>query len=199
MRHLETVRNRISAWSTGHVFLYYNGHGMYGAPAGGRPEPGLQLTPRRNEQTSFLLWSELFAALAVPGGVRLLLLPDCCHSNLLSGRVPANTTAFIMKSDPQDSLSCRTGTALLGQGPRRVRHGVVSYYAGSTISSAETAGEWLSRMNSAVDADMAAGTLSPLRKVSLMVEGDQSFRVPGRPQILQPPPAESRGVRKLLR
>jgi hypothetical protein len=184
MRQLEAVKTRVAGWSTGQVLLYYNGHGMYGPPAGGRPEPGLQLGPNRSEQTSFVLWRELFAALAVPAGVRVLLLPDCCHTNLLSGRMPAGATAFIMKSEPQDALSCRTGTALLG--PKRGRHGVVSYYAGTTVSTSETAGQWLSSMNAAAEADIAAGILQPLRRVPLMVEGDQSLRVPGRRPIAEP-------------
>jgi hypothetical protein len=195
MRHLGAVKAKISAWSTGQIFLYYNGHGMYGPPAGGRPEPGLQLGPNRGEHASFVLWRELFDALALPPGVRLLVLPDCCHTNLLVGRVPVGVTAFIMKSDPQDSLNCRTGTALFGAGPGRVRHGVVSYYAASTISSIETAGQWLTGMKTTADNDIAAGALDPRRRVPVMLEGDESLRILGRPRIPRPPRAKPHNVR----
>jgi hypothetical protein len=176
-KRLEEVRRRIAAWRDGELFLYYNGHGMYGPARAGRPEPGLQLDRNREQPGSFLLWRELFELVKAPPGVRLLVLPDCCHTNLLAGRLPANVTALIMKSDPQDALTCRTGTSLFGEAPRRTRHGVISYYAGSTLAAADTVGSWHLAQDQMAARDMSRGQLESFRRVSLMVEGDPSLRV----------------------
>jgi hypothetical protein len=174
---LEEVSRRIAGWQSGEVFLYYNGHGMYAPAGGGWPEPGLQLDRKREQASSALLWRDLFAILRAPPGVRVMVLPDCCHTNLLVGRLPTGTTALIMKSDPQGSLNCRSGTSLFGEAPRRVRHGVISYYAGRTIAAADTVGAWLAAQDGLAAHDVAAGKLEKFRRVSLMVEGDASLRV----------------------
>jgi hypothetical protein len=181
VRHLEDVRERIAAWQDGELLLYYNGHGMYGSEVNGLREPGLQLGPDRDQPTSALLWRELFATLRAPRKVRVTVLPDCCHTNLLVGRLPANVTALIMKSDPQNSLSCRTGTALFGEPPKRTRHGVISYYAARTLATAGNTGAWLSAFSAATERDVAEGKLQAIRRVRLMIEGDSSVRLPGRP------------------
>ena len=177
VKRLEEVRRRIAGWSGGDLFLYYDGHGMYGPAAGGGPEPGLQLNRRREQASSFLLWRELFDLVKAPPGVRVLVLPDCCHTNLLFGRLPAIVTALIMKSDPQGALTCRTGTSLFGEAPRRTRHGVVSYYAGSTVPAADTVGGWLAAQDRMAARDVSQGRLEAFRRVSLMVEGDPSLRI----------------------
>jgi hypothetical protein len=177
LKHLAEVRRRIAGWTSGDLFLYYNGHGMYGPARTGWPEPGLQLDRDREQTSSFLLWRELFASLAAPPGVRVLVLPDCCHTNLLAGRLPANATALIMKSQPQGALTCRTGTALLGDGAARVRHGVVSYYAASTLAAAGTVQDWLAAQDRLAAQDISQRRLESFRRVSLMVEGDPSRRL----------------------
>jgi hypothetical protein len=181
MKQLEEVRGRIAGWEGGDLFLYYNGHGMYGPEVAGMREAGLQLDRDRDQPGSALLWRELFAAVRAPATVRIIVLPDCCHTNLLAGHLPANVTALIMKSDPQSSLSCRAGTAVLGEPPHHLRHGVISYYAARTIATADSAGAWLSAFDAAAARDVSEGNLQGLRRVSLMIEGDPSVRVLGRP------------------
>ena len=180
LRHLDAARARMAGWPEGELFVYYNGHGMYGAATSGRPEPGLQLNRNRAESTSFLLWRDFFAALISPDRVRTMLLPDCCHTNLLRGRLPPRTAALIVRSNPQDSLNCRTGTALLGETPSRKRHGVISYYGARTLAQAHTAGEWLSSFNTAADRDVLQGKLHRLKRVDVVIEGDSSVRILGR-------------------
>jgi hypothetical protein len=183
MRRLVEVRQRISSWRDGNIFLYYDGHGMYSRSgvAGTTPEPGLQLTGDRDDPNSALLWRELWDTLRVPPGVRVLAIPDCCHTNLLARRLPGNVTAVIMKSTPQDTLICRTGGAFFGEGAARKRYGVISYYAGSTVARASTAGDWLAGMDAAAEQDVATGTLEGLRRPQLMVEGDAAATLPGLP------------------
>jgi hypothetical protein len=177
VKRLEEVRRRIAGWRSGDLFLYYNGHGMYRPAGSGWPEPGLQLGPQREAPSSSLLWTDVFHTLAAPPGVRVLVLPDCCHTNLLAGRLPANATALIMKSQPQNALTCRTGTAVLGDGTARARHGVISYYAGSTVAAAGTVESWLSAQDRMAAQDVSQHRLESFRRVNLMVEGDPSLRL----------------------
>jgi hypothetical protein len=182
---LDEVRRRIASWPDGEVFLYYDGHGMYSRVTRGVPEPGLQLTGDRDSPGSSMLWREVWDAIAAPRVVRVLVLPDCCHTNLLAGRLPQNVTALIMNSEPQDTLTCRTGGAMFGEGTARKRYGVISYYAGSTVGSARTVGDWLARMDAAATKDVGSGTLEPLRRPHLMVEGNAGLRLPGVPVDLE--------------
>jgi hypothetical protein len=178
---LAQVRRRIATWTGGSVLLFYSGHGMYRTGAGGVIEPGLQLNERRDDPASSLLWRELLDRLAPPPGVRVLVLPDCCHTNLLARRLPSNVTALIVKSEPQDALTCRTGTALFGEEPVRVRHGVISYYGGETVAAASTAQGWLDGIHAAAERDLARKRLDPRRRLTLMIEGDSAVSIPGRP------------------
>src|SRR4051812_37032044 len=41
VRRLDEVRTRMAVWEDGDLFVYYNGHGMYGEAVNGVPEPGL--------------------------------------------------------------------------------------------------------------------------------------------------------------
>jgi len=75
------VRARWAGWAEGDLFLYYSGHGGYApldaADAAGA-EPALVFAEEDlAEPSRWLPWRELFAALALPPGVRLSLLPDC--------------------------------------------------------------------------------------------------------------------------
>ena len=78
---LASVQGRVSNWDRGNLFLYYSGHGAY-APMdvtdGATAEPALVFGPDDLDDPSrWVLWRELFDALALPAGVRLTLLPDC--------------------------------------------------------------------------------------------------------------------------
>jgi hypothetical protein len=192
LRRLADVKRRIASWRDGEVFFYYDGHGMYRRQGSEVPEAGLQLTPDRDSPSSALLWRELWDALGAPPGVRVLTVPDCCHTNLLARRALRNVSALIMKSEPQDTLACRTGGAFFGEGAARLRYGVISYYAGSTLAAANTFADWLGAMDAAAGRDMATGTLEARRRVPLMIEGDASAILPGRPLAMaaSPPPTK---------
>ena len=78
---LASVHGRLEGRSEGEVFLYYSGHGAY-APLDATDAAGADpaLIFRREDAESpdrWVLWREVFAALAGPPGVRLLVLPDC--------------------------------------------------------------------------------------------------------------------------
>lgn len=78
---LESVRSRWASWTEGDLFLYYSGHGGYApldAEDAAGAEPALIFAEEDLvEPARWLPWRELFAALALPAGVRLALLPDC--------------------------------------------------------------------------------------------------------------------------
>lgn len=178
LRHLADLKRRVASWREGTIFLHYDGHGMYRAMGGPVPEPGLQLTGERDDPSSAVLWSEVWRAVAPPTGVRLIAIPDCCHTNLLTGRLPRNVTALILRSEPQNALTCRTGGSYFGEGAGRKRYGVISYYASHTVAQARTVDDWLAAINRAVAGDVAQGALDAVRRPGLLVEGDGSVRLP---------------------
>lgn len=73
--------DRIAEWTDGQLFLHYSGHGAFwpwdavaaaDASPAWQPEPDTLLSPDR-----WVFWGEVFAALATPAGVDLVVLPDC--------------------------------------------------------------------------------------------------------------------------
>jgi len=125
LKILADTRRRMAGWKDGNVFIYYDGHGMYRRAGQGAPQAGLQLGKDRTRAGAAMLWREFFAELAPPTGVQTVLLPDCCHTNLLAGRLPPATTAAIVKSAPQDSLLCKTGSWRFEDPRPQRRYGVI--------------------------------------------------------------------------
>ena len=78
---LASAKSRVAAWSRGDVFLYYSGHGAYApmdATDAATVEPALVFGQGDlHDPSRWVLWREVFGALALPVGVRLTLLPDC--------------------------------------------------------------------------------------------------------------------------
>lgn len=74
---LHAAGRRVAGWREGAVFLHISGHGFF---AGDTPEtarPGLLFSESEDvTDDGHLFWDDLFAALALPSGVRLTLLPD---------------------------------------------------------------------------------------------------------------------------
>jgi hypothetical protein len=73
---LTEVQQRISAWKSGAVFLYYTGHGTYRRLSETEVEPGLWLNRNLPGAEQKLLWREVFETLKLPPAIKLLLLPD---------------------------------------------------------------------------------------------------------------------------
>jgi hypothetical protein len=65
-----------AGWEGGEVFVYYTGHGWYSGDSAQTARPALALQ-RDPDAKSALFWDEVFAALRLPRGVQLILLPDC--------------------------------------------------------------------------------------------------------------------------
>ena len=74
---LQAASRRVAAWTDGSVFLHFSGHGFYDGDLAETARPGLLFGDSEDvTDGDHLFWDELFAALALPAGVRLTLLPD---------------------------------------------------------------------------------------------------------------------------
>lgn len=74
---LESLRRRMAGWEQGSLFVHVSGHGYVVGESGDSARAGLLFAGTEDvNDAHHLLWEEFFAALAVPDGVRLTLLPD---------------------------------------------------------------------------------------------------------------------------
>jgi hypothetical protein len=76
---LKEAARRIATWRRGDVFLFYSGHGSCTPNTTAfEARPGLLLaSDLPDPKDGNVLWDDVFAALHVPGNVRVILLPDC--------------------------------------------------------------------------------------------------------------------------
>ena len=70
---LTRAAGRIASWDRGVVFLAISGHGSFQGSSAAEARPALQLADGADRD---VFWDEVFAALRVPAGVRVILLPD---------------------------------------------------------------------------------------------------------------------------
>jgi hypothetical protein len=74
---LQAARRQIDGWNTESLFIHVSGHGFFQGETAESARPGLQFRNTDDVTDDYhLLWAEFFAALDLPGGVRLTLLPD---------------------------------------------------------------------------------------------------------------------------
>lgn len=74
---LDNLRRRMAGWQSGSLFVHVSGHGYFVGENGESARAGLLLDDTQDVNDDYhLRWEEFFAALALPSGVRLTLLPD---------------------------------------------------------------------------------------------------------------------------
>ena len=74
---LQAAGRHAAGWTDGSVFLHVSGHGFFAGDTAEEARPGLLFEENDDAaDDGHLFWDELFAALALPVGVRLTLLPD---------------------------------------------------------------------------------------------------------------------------
>ncbi len=74
---LQAASRRVAGWSSGSVFLHVSGHGFFAGQTAADASPGLLFGDTDDvSDDDHLFWDELFAALALPAGVKLTVLPD---------------------------------------------------------------------------------------------------------------------------
>ena len=74
---LAAASRRVAGWTEGAVFLHVSGHGFFAGDTAETVRPGLLFSESEDvTDDGHLFWDDFFAALALPAGVRLTLLPD---------------------------------------------------------------------------------------------------------------------------
>ncbi|MCX6033141.1 MAG: hypothetical protein NT169_28135 [Chloroflexi bacterium] len=74
---LQAASRRVAAWAVGSVFVHVSGHGFFDGETADETRPGLLFGDTEDAtDDDHLFWDGFFAALALPAGVRLTLLPD---------------------------------------------------------------------------------------------------------------------------
>ena len=74
---LQAASRRVAAWAAGTVFLHVSSHGFFDGDTPETARPGLLFSDSEDvTDDDHLFWDDLFAALALPAGVGLTLLPD---------------------------------------------------------------------------------------------------------------------------
>jgi len=74
---LQAASRRVALWTQGSVFLHVSCHGFFAGETVEDARPGLLFGDTDDIADDYhLFWDDLFAALTLPAGVRLTLLPD---------------------------------------------------------------------------------------------------------------------------
>jgi hypothetical protein len=165
------ARRRVAGWSDGEVFFAYSGNAGYVSKPTVRA--GMELADKE-----VVLWDEVFETLALPGKVHLTLLADCCHTNLLAGKLPANVSALIQGTKWGQSPACIANIHNFG---REGTRGVISYYAARALEQATTMADWLRLTVALCDADVERGVLPERYRLELTVAGDGDRLLAGKP------------------
>jgi hypothetical protein len=74
---LQAVSRRVAGWTAGSLFVHVSGHGFFTGDTLETARPGLLFAESDDcGDDGHLFWDDFFAALALPAGVGLTLLPD---------------------------------------------------------------------------------------------------------------------------
>ena len=74
---LRAARRRMDDWKAGSLFIHVSGDGYFVGETAETARPGLEFSATGDPTDDYhLLWDDFFAALDLPAGVRLTLLPD---------------------------------------------------------------------------------------------------------------------------
>lgn len=74
---LQAAHRQMAGWNSGSLFVHVTGHGFFQGETAAQARPGLELRNTGDfTDTYHLFWDEFFAALDLPNGVQLTLLPD---------------------------------------------------------------------------------------------------------------------------
>jgi hypothetical protein len=82
-------------------------------------------------------------------------------------------------SSSENEITCRAREYEFERGGAKMRHGVISYYAASTLPCATSAQEWLDLIATASAGDVARGALPPSHLPALQITGDPASALPG--------------------
>ncbi|MBK6433265.1 hypothetical protein [Candidatus Amarolinea dominans] len=74
---LQAAGRRVAGWKNGAIFVHVSSHGFFDGDTPETAKPGLLFGDSDDvTDDDHLFWDDFFAALALPAGVGLTLLPD---------------------------------------------------------------------------------------------------------------------------
>ena len=169
---------RASKWQNGVVFLFYSGSGYWpmGNPPLNQVKTGWELGP-----DDHVLWDEVFTALDLPPGVRLIVLPDCCYTNTLTdatfaNRVPKNVSGMVLKT-PAGEIKCKADSHSFVVNGKKTEHGIITHYAAQALRKASTVEHWVELTNALSEADVAGGVIQKRMSLPLAHLGDPKQQI----------------------
>jgi hypothetical protein len=83
-----------------------------------------------------------------------------------------------MQAQSGAELACRAHNYRLPPGASQLR-GILSYYAAAALPAAQTMGDWLTRIEAQVQADVDRGDLPVFYRPQLQLLGDTGHQLPG--------------------
>ncbi len=92
--------------------------------------------------------------------------------------MPINTSALVLKSEPDAGLACHASTFEIASATNRARAGVLSHYAAKALSSAHTLADWLRGIEALARGDVDAGRLAETKMPALQIAGDDQWTAP---------------------
>ncbi len=84
-----------------------------------------------------------------------------------------------MDDEGRSRLACKAKNSAFDVDGRKVDRGVVSYYAASTLTEAETVSDWAARINAAIRRDRKADKLPASLWVQVRVAGNAAIDLLG--------------------
>ena len=82
-------------------------------------------------------------------------------------------------SNSEDEITCRAREYEFERVGAKMRHGVISYYAASTLPWATSVQEWLDLIATASAGDVSRGVLPESHLPMLQITGDPTSALPG--------------------
>ena len=135
LEFLRDAAERTKDWKDGSVFVHFSCSGHHE----NRQKAGIELP---GQDPKFATWAEILATLKVPVGVRVILVPDCCYSNLLDGQLPDHVSALVLKAKPNTTV-CTAENRWFAIDGKKTSHGVITHYASQALLESETMDQWL--------------------------------------------------------
>lgn len=89
--------------------------------------------------------------------------------------MPANAGALLKFAEPGAELSCHAHEKEFEENGILVPRGVISYYAGRTLSKAKTLASWQQAIEVISQNDVAGGLITPFFRPVLQVYGDKEL------------------------
>lgn len=92
-----------------------------------------------------------------------------------------HVAALLKRAEAGAEFACRAHEREFTTDGMLLPRGVISYYAGLTLPTAQDLHSWLQQMAQASQRDLNHGIITPFYQPALQVVGDTSCALPGQP------------------